>query len=225
MRNNVFHLFLATIFVVTTVSCNNDKQNQTEAQEAQEALTASETAIVYQVDANASTIVWSGKKPTKIHHGTIQIASGSFTITSDNTIESGDFIINMKSITVTDLEPGNGKEDLEGHLMGTVSGKEGDFFNTNKYPEGIFEITGFNMLDGKNWLQGNLTLKDVTKNIEFPVNVSFERDKMLLQSEPFTLDRTQWGINFGSKSIFDNLGDKFIYDGMEITVLVEANRD
>jgi len=78
--------------------------------------------------------------------------------------------------------------------------------------------------NGKTWLQGNLTLKEVTKNIEFPVNVSFEEDKMLLQSESFTLNRTLWGINFGSKSVFDNLGDKFISDDMEITVSIEANK-
>ncbi len=222
MKKNVFYLILATIVTATVVSCKNDKQNQTDALDPQEALTASETALVYLVDTNASTIEWGGRKPTKTHTGTIQITSGSFTTSLDNTIESGDFIINMKSITVTDLAPGDGKENLEGHLMGTVEGKEGDFFNTNKYPEGIFEVTGVKMEGGKTWLEGNLTLKDVTKNIKFPVNVSFEGDKMLLQSEPFTLDRTLWGINFGSKSVFDNLGDKFINDDMEITVLVEA---
>jgi len=223
MKNNVFFFFLATIFVVTAVSCKNDKQ-QTKTQDAQDALTASETAVVYLVDTNASTIEWSGRKPTKTHTGTIKIASGSFTTSLDNSIESGDFIINMKSISVTDLEPGNGKENLEGHLMGTVSGKEGDFFDTNKYPEGIFEVTGVKIENGKTWLQGNLTLKEVTKNIEFPINVSFEEDKMLLQSESFTLNRTLWGINFGSKSVFDNLGDKFISDDMEITVSIEANK-
>ena len=43
-----------------------------------------------------------------------------------------------------------------------------------------------------------------------------------VKSETFTIDRTKWGINYGSKSIFDNLGDKFIDDDMEITIDVTA---
>ncbi len=221
MRNKTYQLFLAAIFVITITSCKNDKQNGTDARET---LTTSETSIVYLLDANASTIEWSGRKPTKTHTGIIKIASGSFNISEDNAIEGGDFILDMRSITVTDLDPGDGKENLEGHLKGTVVGKEGDFFDTNNFPEGIFEVTGVKMADGKSWLQGNLTLKDVTKNIEFPINVSFEGNKIILQSEPFTLNRTHWGLNFGSKSVVDNLVDKFINDDMEITVIVEANK-
>ena len=43
-----------------------------------------------------------------------------------------------------------------------------------------------------------------------------------VKSETFSIDRTKWGINYGSKSIFDNLGDKFIDDDMEITIDVTA---
>ncbi|HLU51752.1 MAG TPA: YceI family protein, partial [Flavobacteriaceae bacterium] len=76
----------------------------------------------------------------------------------------------------------------------------------------------------KTYLQGNLTLKETTKNIEFPVNVSLEGDKLILQSEKFNIDRTQWGINYQSKSIFTNLGDKFINDEIGLQVSVEANK-
>ena len=47
---------------------------------------------------------------------------------------------------------------------------------------------------------------------------------MTLESEPFTIDRTKWDVNYGSKSVFDNLGDKWVSDDMEITVKLVANK-
>ena len=46
---------------------------------------------------------------------------------------------------------------------------------------------------------------------------------MELKSETFSIDRTLWDVNFGSKSVFDNLGDKFISDEIELTISVVAS--
>ena len=64
-------------------------------------------------------------------------------------------------------------------------------------------------------VSGNLTMKDQTHNVTFPASVSFNENTMSLQSETFAIDRTKWGVNYGSKSVFDNLGDKFINDEIE----------
>ena len=45
-----------------------------------------------------------------------------------------------------------------------------------------------------------------------------------ITSETFAIDRTKWDVNYGSKSVFDNLGDKFINDDIELTVTVVANK-
>ena len=47
---------------------------------------------------------------------------------------------------------------------------------------------------------------------------------MMLKSEAFELDRTKWGVNFGSKSVFPSIGDKFISDAMTITLSLVANK-
>ena len=73
-------------------------------------------------------------------------------------------------------------------------------------------------------MQGNLTIRDQKKNIEFPVTYSVDGANMTLTSEPFTIDRTNWGVNYGSKSIFDNLGDKFISDDIQLTVKLQATK-
>ena len=140
---------------------------------------------------------------------------------NDSVVESGTFVVDMKSLEVTDLE-GDDKMKLEKHLKGTVKGQEGDFFNVNEFPEAIFEVTGISTLDGKTMLQGNLTMKGVTKNVEFPVSISMNGDTLELTSEPFVIDRTKWGVNYGSKSVFDSLGDKFINDEIELTINLKA---
>ena len=68
----------------------------------------------------------------------------------------------------------------------------------------------------------NIMFSEISQNISFPVQVTSQNNMVQVKSETFTIDRTKWGINYGSKSIFDNLGDKFIDDDMEITIDVTA---
>ncbi|HAT65925.1 MAG TPA: lipid-binding protein, partial [Flavobacteriaceae bacterium] len=79
-------------------------------------------------------------------------------------------------------------------------------------------------VEGKTMVSGNLTIKDKTHNISFPATISMEGNVLKLTSETFTIDRTQWGVNFGSKTVFDNLGEKFISDDIELTVNLVANK-
>ncbi|HAH33887.1 MAG TPA: lipid-binding protein, partial [Flavobacteriaceae bacterium] len=85
-----------------------------------------------------------------------------------------------------------------------------------------FVVTGVADVDGKTMMSGNLTMLSISQNISFPVQITNQDNMVQVKSETFTIDRTKWGINYGSKSIFDNLGDKFIDDDMEITIDVTA---
>jgi len=195
-------------------SCNNNESKTAEPIEA--AAEASESATSYQVDPSASTIKWEGKKPTATHFGTVSLASG--TISANNgEIEAGNFTIDMTTITVEDLE-GDDRAYLESHLKGLTEGKEGDFFDTTKYPTATFELTG---IDG-DMVKGNLTIKDQTNPVEFPAKISVTDDQLVIESAEFELDRTDWGINFMSRSIFTDLGDKFVNDTMKIAVHIVA---
>ena len=108
--------------------------------------------------------------------------------------------------------------------MGTVEGKEGDFFNVNEFPEATFEVTGISETDGKTMMEGNLTIKDETKNISFPVSINKTDDGYEISSEEFTIDRTNWNVNYGSKSVFDSLGDNFIYDDITLKLDIKADK-
>ncbi|GHA28319.1 hypothetical protein GCM10007103_07380 [Salinimicrobium marinum] len=222
MKKRIFNIFMIAAISAGSVACKNDKQNQVQPGEAQEAAAASDQARQYEIDTTESTIEWRGTKPTGEHIGTIDIQSGSFTATEEQ-IESGNVTIDMNSIAVTDEGmDDDDRKSLENHLKGTVEGKETDFFNVNEYPTATFEITGVTEKDGQKMLQGNLTIKDETKNIEFPVSTSIDENVLTVESETFVIDRTDWKVNYGSKSVFDNLGDNFISDEMELTINVRA---
>ncbi len=206
---------------MATVGCKNEN-NEAATADAKEVAMANEEAVMYVVDTTASVIHWEGNKPTGTHTGTIQIEEGTFQA-NDSILQSGTFVIDMTSINVTDLE-GEDKMNLENHLKGTVEGKEGDFFNVNQYPEATFEVTGITEKDGQTMLQGNLTMKEETKNVEFPVNINRTEDAIEITSEPFVIDRTKWGVNYGSKSVFEGLGDKFISDDIKLTINLKAKK-
>ncbi|MCC4214491.1 YceI family protein [Leeuwenhoekiella parthenopeia] len=221
MKIKLLSLFTLAVLFTAVVSCKNEAKNETEAAEAEAAAEVSTEAAKYMVDKNESEIAWEGAKPTGTHTGTVKLESG--VVRLEDSVISGSFLIDMTSILVTDLE-GDQKASLEDHLKGTVEGKEGDFFNVQKFPTAAFEITGVTEKDGKKMMSGNLTLKETKKNIEFPVMYEVAGNTMTLKSEPFTIDRTEWGVNYGSKSVFDNLGDKFINDEIQLEFKIVATQ-
>ncbi|GAB2779163.1 YceI family protein [Salinimicrobium soli] len=224
MKKTVLNFLLIAGVAAGSISCKNDKQNQVKANEAQEAEVISPEAMTFEIDTAASVIQWRGTKPTGEHLGTIDIQNGQIKATA-NELVGGRVVINMNSITVTDEGMDEkGKRNLENHLKGTVEGKETDFFNVNKYPEAFFEITGMSEQEGKRMLEGNLTIKDESKHIMFPVTTTIGKEELTLKSETFSIDRTDWGINYRSNSVFPDLGDKFISDNMELTIEVKAKR-
>ena len=214
MKKNLFTILLITTIITSVIGCK-DKAKEAATTEAEKVVAVTpETKFI--TDLTASSIEWTGYKPTGSHNGIINLESGVLN-TTDGKISSGSFIINMASIINLDIpadKEGNAK--IVGHL------KSPDFFDVEKYPNAKFEITGMNETEGKTMLSGNLTLKDATNNITFPVSVTNENDSISLVSETFTIDRSKWNVTYGSKSFFDNLGDKFINDDIELKVRVKA---
>lgn len=216
MKTSFLKIF-ALITLVSFTSCGN-KVKEAETTKAEEAAVAENTAVVYTANTEKSTIEWKGFKPTGTHNGTIAIKEGKLSMNND-AIESGRFVIDMNSINVLDIpaeEKGNAK--LKGHLTSA------DFFDVETYPIASFEVTGTETIDGKTMLSGNLTLKDATNNISIPVSTTVENNTVTLTSETFTIDRSKWNVEYGSKSFFDNLGDKFINDDIELKITLVATK-
>ncbi len=223
MKTKLITTLAISALIATVFSCKSETKNQTEANTAEEVTEGSTTATAYKLDGASSIIEWVGKKPTGQHSGNIKVTNGLIKV-QDKKIHSGSFIIDMTSINVTDLE-GDEKISLEGHLKGEGEGKEDHFFNVAKFPNAKFEITGITENDGKTSIEGNLTIKGITKNISFPANTSLEGNVLTLNTEIFTINRTDWGVNYASKSIIADIGDKFINDDIELKISVKANKE
>ena len=220
-------LSCAVILALTVASCKNNNANAEQAveQAADQAAAAVEQATAavmvsgtYTVEPS-SVVEWVGKKPTGQHTGTIGLQSGSLSV--DNGKITGDFTIDMNSITVTDITEADGKLDLEAHLKGTGKEDGADhFFNVKTYPTGTFKLTSF---DGAN-VTGDLTLKGKTKTISFPATLTITDNEVTLESKPFEINRVDFGVNYASKSVFGDLKDKFINDEIELVVKVKAKK-
>lgn len=168
----------------------------------------------YNVDAAASQIVWKGYKVLGEHTGTINVQKGSLNI-QDGQLVGGSFAIDMTSIACTDLS-GEYKGKLEGHL------KSDDFFGAATYPTATFVITNAtpNGVD-RYKVTGNLTIKDITKEIKFIANLEKEEGQVVAKAD-IQIDRSEFNVRYGSGSFFDSLGDKTIYDEFDLSVSIVA---
>lgn len=158
-------------------------------------------ALADKVDLEASTFQWTGKKITGSHYGKVALKSAEVTHKA-GVVASGVFVMDMASITVEDLEPGEYNKKLLGHL------KSPDFFDVKNHPTATLVLDS---PTGKGVIAGKLTIKGTTK----PVLITYTA-KSGTFSGTLTFDRTTFGIRYGSGSFFDNLGDKAIND--EVTV-------
>ncbi|MDQ3140800.1 MAG: YceI family protein [Bacteroidota bacterium] len=171
----------------------------------------------YFADSAQCIVYWLGSKATGgKHNGSIHISEG-YALVSDNLIQSGDFIIDMKSIKNLDLESGDGKEDLEEHL------KSADFFNVDSFPYASFSLnTIAPELDslGQQTVHGTLRIKNKENPISFKAVTSYSNNMIMLSIPEFILDRTEWGIMYNSKKLLNKLKDKFIDDEMIISMKI-----
>jgi hypothetical protein len=160
-----------------------------------------------------------GKKPLIAGYtdiGGISFKSGSIIVT-DGKI-SGNFTVDMNSLSVESTGKKSGETMLQRHL------KSSDFFDVEKYPESSFVTTSTKKTveDNLYMVTGNLTIKGITQPITFP-SVIFMKNDQLIAEGSMELDRTRWGVKYGSGKFFDNLGDNLIGDTFLIEFQIVAD--
>ncbi len=218
MKNQILK-FATILFIGLTVVACKEAKNKTEATEAEEVAKVEEKAIKYMADAENSTLAWKGSKLTGTHNGTIKISEGYLAF-ENGQLNGGDFVIDMRTIKDLDIEDAEDNADLVGHLSSA------DFFDIENNPTSLFAITGVEEKEGKVIVKGNLTIKGIEKNIEFPATVSVDGDAVTFKSEAFTIDRTDWDIKFKSGKFFQDLAkDKMIDDNIEFQIEVKASKN
>ena len=184
------------------LSCNNQNQQNTE-----QVSTVNAEDSQYTIETSQSSITWTGRElSTSYHYGTINLLSGQFEV-SDGIILNGEFIVDMTSINNQDME-GDRKARLEGHL------KSDDFFSVDSHPTALLSIQGSELISEGKWnVTANLTIKGITHPVDFEMTRSEQG-----WSANLVFDRSKYEVRFRSGTFFENLGDKLIYDDIELAI-------
>ena len=161
----------------------------------------------YSINPDQSIIVWTGREvTTSKHFGNIYFASGQFEVKS-GLISSGEFVVDMTTIDNQDL-PEERRPRLEAHS------KSDDFFSVESHPTALLSIlSSESMSEGKWLVSGELTIKTFTHPVEFEMLNSNDGWKANL-----VFDRSKYEVKFRSGTFFENLGDKLIYDDIELAI-------
>lgn len=148
-------------------------------------------------------------------NGSFEEFDGTFYFDPNN-LEGSKFTF---TIPVNSIYTNNEKRD--NHL------KSEDFFNASKYPNIKFESTGFMKKSGDNYVvNGELTIKETTKNISVPFEYKGEMDhpmkedtKILGLQFKTEIDRSDYNVGVG-----DWASDMVVGNTAEVTINMELNR-
>jgi polyisoprenoid-binding protein YceI len=153
-----------------------------------------------------------------VTHMTVSETTGTFTDYSiDVTSPSEDFNNADVTFTAKTASINTGNERRDGHL------KSPDFFDAEKYPE--IKFAGKLIKDGgKYHLRGKLTMKDVTKDVDFDVTYkgTLKTPQMTKAGFKFvgTVNRFDYNLKFDAKV---EGGGLVVGQEVEITANVELN--
>nr|WP_313504221.1 YceI family protein [Kaistella carnis] len=206
---------LAAFASLVLTSCTKDKPVVNETTE----VTTDNNGAVYELDTLNSRIEWKGYKILKSdqtsHFGTINFESGDLTV-HEGMLESGKFIVDMNSLTSVDL-----KDDAE--QLGKLNGhlKSGDFFETDKFPTASYEITKVSKNDSGDYntlLDGNLTIKGITKPMQFNANVSVKDGVASIATEPKDISREAFNVKYQMP-----VANGVIKDDVNLQIIIKAN--
>jgi polyisoprenoid-binding protein YceI len=117
------------------------------------------TASTWSLDKSHSSVKFS------VQHLVISEVEGTFKMFDGNVASPASDFSNAKvNFTVDVASINTDDEKRDGHL------KSDDFFNTEKFPKMSFTSTSFKKVKGNIYtLEGNLTIRDVTKKVKFAV--------------------------------------------------------
>lgn len=146
----------------------------------------------FTVDANASELKWTGYHLAKSyeHFGFIKIKSGKLNI-NKGSIQSGEFVIDMNSITCTDITDEGKAGKLVGHL------KSADFFDVAANPEAKLVIKKAEKnANGTFKTTGELTIRGITKPIEFETKLTEKGDAVEAVAD-IKVKRNEFNVLYG----------------------------
>jgi polyisoprenoid-binding protein YceI len=226
-------IWLAAILAFVVTACTNAPESDEAKTSEAKAVSDSATGEALKVDTNASKVEWVATKVSGYHTGTVHIKNGELQVANGN-VTGGNFTLDMTSIAV--LGPKGSDPASNAKLLGHL--KSPDFFEVEKNPEAKFVITSVQPFAGTvqdttdprqediseykvpnptHTVSGNLTIKGVAKNIEFPARITVTGNSADALAK-FNIDRTQWNIVYPGKP------DDLIRNNIHLGIALKATK-
>lgn len=212
---------------VEKTSNSPDTGVKQEPKKVDTAMTVPPGAVKYAVDPTASTLEWSSEKKLIDwkHNGTVAVKTGELYAIKDEAKGDkimGHIVIDMNSLTNLD---GGANEKLIGHL------KSADFFDVATYPEAMIDFTA--AIDPAMTVEagtgtpykatGTMTIRGKSNPVEFGFN-ALDGATTISATTELVIDRSKYGIAFGSETIAGAVGDKIIKDEIPLRVTIVAKK-
>lgn len=168
------------------------------------------STTILKVNTEKSVIKWAGDKIIgNGHKGTIQVKEGEIHV-NNGAVSAAKIVIDMDTME----EVGAGSAEYAAQLIGHL--KSDDFFKTQKFPTSIIAVKSIQ----DNTVTADLTILDKTNEITFNAAINNGGTEV---SAKFSINRTDWGIVYGSGSFFDLLKDQTIKDTIDFELSISAN--
>ena len=215
-------------FVSCTSAPDSDEAKTTDAKDVSE----NKAGEKWTLNISDSKIEWIGTKVSGYHTGIVPLKSGEIYV-SNNEVNGGKFVMDIANMQVS----GPKGSDTAANAKLLKHLKSADFFDVNTHPEGTFELTGvkayagdvikdstdprqdeineYKVTNPTHLISGNLTLKGVTKNIEFPARITVSGSAAEAIAK-FNIDRKEWGIVYAGKP------DDLIRDAVHLGISIKA---
>lgn len=211
MNSQLYKICCFSIIVLT--ACSNEQEFKAEKASVAESRTIKKAveAKSHRVNTEKSVIRWKGTKMLRTagHEGTVALKEG-FLLFSNGFLVGGKITADMNTIKI------NSKDGDMVNLSNHLKKKE---FNATRYPLASFEITNVKYLGGDSLrVWGNMSIKDVTKNISIPAFIGSSGDSAKRFRTKFSLERAVWNIGSDGNLLEKNLVDK----DFELRIELEA---
>ena len=169
------------------------------------------------LDLNLCHVEWLGRNLLNKHFGTVPIREGYLDFDTEGPLCGGQITLDLTGLTCTDLAGTPMHDVLIAHLQGD------DFFDVERYPTAVLSITKATRIaetPGSPNLEitADLTLRGMTHSICFLTSGGLTSEGRPAAQAALAIDRTRWGVIYGSGKFFQRLMGHLVNDRIEFSV-------
>jgi len=170
-----------------------------------------------ELDLTESRVEWTGRNLLNKHWGTVGLKDGHLVFAAGMLV-GGEITLDMRQLECTDLAGNEVHDILIRHLH------DHDFFDVEVHPEARLVITSADPIDGAAdgaanlRVTADLTLKGQTRPITFDASAGLTPEGKAAAQASFAIDRTKWGVLYGSGKFFHRLSGHLVNDLIEFQV-------